>query len=733
MEVLSDFSPYSSHKVQIKRELYYDAEQSWGVFSCQDLETKKELSIRGNMPFLKVGERLLVEGSWVKDKKFGRQFSVEKLIPFIPEKGKALIKYLSSDLFPGIGQQTARKIVDHFGEKTLSVLDDEMDRLGEVKGVSQDKLRGLRRTWKQVTKTRGDLLFLYRHGVTGKTAQKVLDAYGQNLQEEIKSNPYSLMSLVRGFSFLRADNMALSLGLEVASPDRIKSSFLYLLSEGEKKGNCYLPEEELLNSSFKLLGLDSKNQRVLFLNALLELESYGFIVRCEGGGGSCVYLERTFRAEKSLASRVKELSKRELPKKEVSDIKARAKVWLEKYLERVSIKLDEEQEKAVVTCVTHPFSLLTGGPGVGKSLTSKIILHLFFAMKKTVALASPTGRAAKRLSELTGYEAKTIHRLLEWSPKEKKFLRSEKTPLEVDVLIVDEASMLDVFLADKLFRALKEGSQIVLIGDCDQLPSIGPGHVLAHLLESGVCPVARLKKIFRQGEASAIVSYSHEINQGKIPSFSSEGVTDCHFFKMTNALEVKKTLKNFLEEGLPKYGFSVRDVQVLCPMNKGNLGCQNLNKEIQTLFHSRLEKDPSSLGNGKYDFSKGDRVIQLVNNYDLGVFNGDIGYVVKVDSKEKSLCVDFSGNLVIYEKEQLSQLGLAYAITIHKSQGSEFPVVLLPLVPEYTHMMTRNLLYTALTRGRQLAVFLGFERILHLAIKRRETVKRYSLLKERIR
>ena len=311
-------------------------------------------------------------------------------------------------------------------------------------------------------------------------------------------------------------------------------------------------------------------------------------------------------------------------------------------------------------------------------------------------------------------------------------MRSDKSPLEVDVLIVDEASMLDIFLADKLFRALKENSQIVLIGDCDQLPSIGPGHVLAHLIQSDIFPVARLKKIFRQGEASSIVSYSHEINQGRIPSFSFNKVTDCHFFKMKDASDVQKTLKIFLQDDLPKYGFSVRDVQILCPMNKGSLGCQNLNKKIQKLFQGQLEEKPPSLGNGKYDFSQGDRVIQLVNDYDLGVFNGDIGYVFKVDKKDKSLCVDFSGNIVIYDNDQLTQLGLAYAITIHKSQGSEFPVVLLPLVPEYTHMMTRNLLYTALTRGRQLAVFLGFERILHLAIKRHETVKRYSLLKDRL-
>ena len=303
MEVSKDFSPYSSLKIEIKRELYYDPEESWGVFSCQDLDSKKDFSIRGNMPFLKVGERLFVEGIWVKDKKFGRQFSVEKLIPYIPEKGKALIKYLSSDLFPGIGQKTARKIVDHFGEKTLFVLDNEMDCLGEIKAISQDKLRTLKKTWKHVTKTRGDLLFLYRNGVTGKTAQKILDTYGSELQEKIKENPYSLMSHVKGFSFLRADNMALSLGLEVASPERIKSSFLYLLNEGEKKGNCYLPEDDLLNSSLRLLGLDEKKERGLCLNALVDLDSYGLIVRSKLSEGFCVYLERTFRAEKKFPSK----------------------------------------------------------------------------------------------------------------------------------------------------------------------------------------------------------------------------------------------------------------------------------------------------------------------------------------------------------------------------------------------------------------------------------------------
>lgn len=725
-----DLQKLCSLEVLIKKQLYYDQAKSWGIFLCQRMSSKTELVIRGNMPPFEVGEGYSVEGSWIQDKKHGRQFEVEKFLPFVPEEKKALVKYLSSDIFPGIGKKTAAIIIDHFGTETVEVLDKDIERLWEIQSLSRDRIRKLIGAWKDVSQTRSNLLFLYSYGIVGKTAQKLLDFYGDALQHELKKNPYSLVRKVKGFSFLKADSIALSLGLEANSPERVKSAILHVLSEGASKGHCFLEAKETLKSLGDLLKLEESLLSSLFGKSLSGLEEEGNLVLERSQGEPCLYLSRTYRAEMNLAVKVKELLENKISSGEEKKLKQRVETWLEKYLISLQLELSEEQKEAVLMASCHSVFILTGGPGVGKSLTSRLILALFLAMKKKVALAAPTGRAAKRLHELTGYEAKTLHRLLEWAPKEGKFLKNAEDPLLYDVVIVDETSMLDVFLSEKLFQALKEGSKIILIGDSDQLPSIGPGYVLSHLIESGVVPSVVLTKIFRQGKTSDIVKHSHEINKGKVPLFLKQEVSDCHFVP-SEPSGVLQHMKEFLLETLPARGFHESDIQILSPMNKGLLGCVNLNKEIQKAIFSKKAR-PHSLSNANYDFHPGDRVIQLSNDYDLGVFNGDIGYVSNVDPKDKSLIVDFDGRIVVYESEQLGSLALAYAITIHKSQGSEFPVVFIPLVSEHSHMLNRNLLYTALTRAKQLGLFFGLDRSLRYAVHKDETIKRKTLLKQRL-
>ncbi len=730
MEQQVDSSKLCSLEVLIKKQIYYDSAKGWGVFLCQRISSKADLVIRGNIPPFPEGESYSIEGVWVNDKKHGRGFNVEKFLPFVPEEKQALLKYLSSDIFPGIGKKTALAIVDHFGAETVAVLDKDIERLWEIKSLSRDRIQKLLCAWKEVSKTRSDLLFLYSYGIIGKTAQKLMDFYGTSVQEELKKNPYSLVRKLKGFSFLRADSIALSLGISESSPERVKSAILHVLWEAGSSGHCFLEQEEVLKSLLDLLKLGEEFLKPLFKASLLSLEQEGALIVEVREKETCLYLRRTYRAEVNLALKVKELLEDQISLEESSDLERRLDIWLERHLATLEMELSSEQKRAVLMALLHPVFILTGGPGVGKSLTSRVILDLFVAKKQKVALAAPTGRAAKRLQELTGAEAKTLHRLLEWTPKDGQFLRNSENPLLYDVLIIDETSMLDIFLSEKLFQAIKKGTKIILIGDSDQLPSIGPGYVLSHLIESQVVPSLRLTKIFRQGLSSDIVKYSHEINQGFKPHFVKTEMSDCHFLSAEPS-SVLALMKEFLLETLPARGFEESYIQILSPMKKGLLGCVNLNKEIQKAIFSKKAK-PASLKNSNYEFHPGDRVIQLSNAYDLGVFNGDIGYVSNVDLKDKCLVVDFDGRLIVYENEKINHLALAYAITIHKSQGSEFPVVFIPVVPEHSHMLNRNLLYTALTRAKQLAIFFGLERSLGYAVFKDETIKRKTLLKERL-
>lgn len=666
----------------------------------------------------------MIFGKWTVHNNFGRQFLINRAVSIRPTHKDALVRYLSSGMFKGIGPKIAEKIVKHFGEDTLDILDEKPQKLKTVPKLAKKTANKLIQAWGEKSINSEAMQFLSHHGITLNASQKIIAAYGKDTVSVISQNPYRLIKHIKGFGFLRADQIARAMGIADDSPQRIEHGIIYLLRNAEDQGHCFQTSTQLFQSLANQLSIQNAEK---ILDALNALQDQTLVISKELEElGTSYFLADLLEAEENCSDLLYRILQSPFRKVDPSseDFTKRVEDWLEKFSERSSRKLSDEQREAVLGSVSSKVFILTGGPGVGKTTTANAIIHLLRAMGKKVVLAAPTGRAAQRMTEISSIQAKTIHRLLEWSSESGGFLRCEENKLEADVIIIDESSMLDIRLAEQLLQAVPESSQLILIGDKDQLPPVGPGNFFRDLIESQQIPLKQLDRIFRQAKASQIISVAHDINRGKVSEFSKDPESDCHFLEADLDEEVLEHIQKLLLKDIPEAGYNaMREVQILSPMNRGALGCTNLNSLIQSLLNPAREGEKQNM-----NFRVGDKVIQTVNNYELTVYNGDIGFVEKISDK-KEVLVRFGERYVKYESEQSSDLKLAYAITIHKSQGSEFPVVVIPMSMGHYVMLQRNLIYTGLTRAKKLAIFLGSPKAFALAARNKNSQARQTRLK----
>ncbi len=672
----------------------------------------ESVTVVGSFASLQEGETVEVEGAWTSHARFGRQFRVDHYRPVVPSTVEGIERYLGSGLIRGVGPASARRIVEHFGEATMEVIESHPERLLEVPRLGRRRAELIAQAWSAQRHIKDVMVFLQSHGVTTGLAVRIFRAYGQDAIALVRANPYRLERDVPGVGFRTADRIARQLGMAVDAPERIKAGVRYLLAKAADEGHVFLPEAEVMIRARDILEVGED----LVLPALAELRAEGVLIAEQDRH----YLPALFHAEVGVASSLARLQRSpaaagRTPKGGVAD--------------DAGPPLAARQQQAVEWAAAHKVLVLTGGPGTGKTTVTRRILAAFTAAAMTVALCSPTGRAAKRLAETTGHEASTIHRLLEFDPSSRQFQRDENAPLQLDALIVDEASMVDVGLMHALLRALPSTARLVLVGDVDQLPSVGPGAVLRDIIASEAVPVVRLVEIFRQGPASRIVANAHRVNRGELPELDNRSAADFFFVAEARPEQVAALVEDLCARRLPAHGGyePFRDIQVLSPMYRGETGAASLNQRLQ----SRLNPNGQAIAGGS-GLRVGDRVLQVRNNYDKGVFNGDLGRIVAYDAEGESVRVAFD-TVVEYDAADLDELTLAYAISIHRSQGSEFPVVVLPLTTQHYVMLQRNLLYTAMTRARRLIVVVGTRRALELAVANNEVSARYTGLVARLK
>jgi exodeoxyribonuclease V alpha subunit len=707
----------------LDRVAFANEESSWSVVKIAVANRRDPVTAVGNLLGVQPGEYLTMKGQWVHDKKYGEQFKVESYQTVVPATLAGIERYLGSGMVRGIGKVMAKRLVEHFGLETLDVIDQHPERLREVEGIGRVRSDQIEKAWVEQRAIKDVMVFLQGHGVSTSHAVKIFKRYGDKAIALVRENPYRLATDIFGIGFLTADAIAKNLGILPGSPERCRAGVLHVLSTLADEGNVGALSADLVERAATLLEVEQ--DRVS--RELLPLASSGEIVLEKSPGGSeAAYLASLHAAEAGVADRVLALLMAERRVKPI-DV-GRAIAWFE---QRQAITLAPEQRQAIALAVEEKVLVITGGPGTGKTTLINGIIQILEKKDQVILLAAPTGRAAKRMTETTGHEAKTLHRMLEWSPKTKAFQRDPRSPLEADVVIVDEASMLDTMMADSLLAALPASCQLILVGDVDQLPSVGPGSVLTDLIRSRAVPVVRLSHIFRQAEKSRIVVNAHRVNQGEMPIISSDDPrSDFFFIEKNEPDEVLATVKTLVQERIPrKFGLHpTRDIQVLSPMHKGLLGAATLNAELQALQNPGGQ----SVSRGTRVFRLGDKVMQIRNNYDLDVYNGDIGRITAIDEAERTVTTSFDGREVTHDEAELDELVLAYACSIHKSQGSEYPCVVIPLHTQHFVMLRRNLLYTAITRGRRLVVIVGSKRALSTAVRNSETVTRFTGLEWRL-
>lgn len=669
-----------------------------------------------------LGEQVELTGEWVEHTKFGRQFKAASIKRIAPSNLQGIERFLASGAVKGIGPAMAARLVKHFGERTLEIIEHYPHRLVEVEGIGSKKADMIRTSYTSQSEMREVMLFLETHGVSGIYADKIFGQYGQAAIEVLEQDPYRLAQEVDGIGFRTADQIAMSLGLEANNPSRLAAGIHYALLQTSQAGHCCVPEQLLVQETAKLLNVD-KYEAALELSNIMKA---GSMCTEDYHGMVLLYPHYLYHAERQVAERLLHLRDRAKAAGK-SDYAAAVADW-----ERAAaIELAEAQREAMVSALKHGVLILTGGPGTGKTTTVKGILAVLEAQGYKIVLGAPTGRAAKRLSETTGRDAHTIHRLLEavGGSSAPQFQRNEEHPLDADVVIVDEVSMMDITLTNFLLRAIPEGCRVVLVGDVDQLPAVGPGSVLKDLIRSDTLPVVRLTEVFRQAGESIIVHNAHRINRGMLPDCRTS--EDFQFREIADSEMVATAIVRLCAEELPAQGFdTLRDVQVLSPMHRLDCGVENLNKLLQTALNP-LEQDKASITTVRQVFRVGDKVMQIRNNYTKGVFNGDIGFITAIDGQV--VIVQYPDGSVLYERNELDELHLAYAMSVHKSQGSEYPVVILPLVPGHHIMLQRNLLYTAATRAKERVILLGTKAALNTALANDRTRRRYTLLAERLR
>jgi len=707
----------------VDRIIYSNPDSAYTVAVLIPEGTKQEITIVGPLAGIRPSQVVKCQGRFEQDKRFGRQFKVYSFESTLPTTLAAIERYLSSGLIKGIGKHYAKKLVSYFGKDIFDVIEKAPERLAEVEGIGKKRIEEIKRSWEEQRSLRDIMLFLQEHEISPSLAPKVFAQYGPRAIEQLKRNPYQLALDIRGIGFKRADTIAQKLGIPRESLERVKAGAYYFLHELAEDGHTYFPAEPFLERASEVLEVPP-SLVVDALNALKE-ERYVVLERLPDETGA-VYLRNLHQHEVGVAKLLATIlyTPKLLPLIDVTK-------ELNSFQSEYRFDLAPEQRVAVEAVCKGGIVVITGGPGTGKTTIVKTILHLLGKKNLRVLLAAPTGRAAKRLQELTHHPASTIHRLLQYSPRDGGFLRNRRNPLRADFIVVDEASMVDITLAYHLLQAVDARTSLVFVGDVDQLPSVGPGNVLRDLIESNCLEVVRLTQIFRQAGNSLIVTNAHRINHGEMPILSSQsGKADFQFLKRETPEEVLESIKELLLETFPRVHHldPVRDVQIITPMHRGVIGAQNLNRELQSLLNPAgvaLERAGGSL-------RVGDKVMQRANDYDKDVYNGDTGLIVGIDREERIVKVRFDHRIVVYDFSDLDQIELAYAVTVHKSQGSEYPAVIIPIHFTHAIMLQRNLLYTAVTRGRKLVYILGQWGALRMAVENANLAPRYSALHLRL-
>lgn len=729
-------NPSESLQGVVERLTYYSEQSGYTVARLKAPKTSELITIVGNFAQIQPGQTLHLEGSWREHPKYGQQFEVQRYQETKPATITGIEKYLGSGLIEGVGPVTAKRIVAHFGLETLDVIEHQIERLSEVPGIAQKRIQQIQAAWASQRAIKDVMLFLQSHGISTTYAVKIYKQYGDGAIETVTQNPYQLAAEVYGIGFVIADAIARSLGIDPGSEYRYRSGVLQVLREAADDGHCFLPQPELVQRTVKRLSLGEHQpdpERLTALTTQMALDGELVIQtqpESEGNEHLCYdppFYGAEFKLSERLALLLSEPLSADLP---------RVQRWIDRFTEKTGLQLSSQQRQAVEMAATHRILILTGGPGTGKTFCTRTIVALWKAMGKTIALAAPTGRAAQRLSEMTGREAKTVHRWLEVDPTTFKFKRDAENPIPAEAIIVDEASMLDLFLANSLMKAIDLGTQLLLVGDMDQLPSVGPGNVLADLIRSEQVPIVRLTEVFRQAQTSQIVQNAHRINQGQMPQLdpvSEQPVSDCLWLSASKPEQGIQAIQDLITDLIPQFGFNVAaDVQVLCPMTRGEIGTQRLNQILQQAINPpAIHK--AELKRGGVILRVGDRVIQRMNDYNRDVFNGDLGTIDEIDPNTQEVAVRFAGErLIIYDSADLNEIALAWSVTIHKSQGSEYPVVILPLFMQHSLLLSRNLIYTGLTRAKQLAIFVGTQSAIQFAVQQIKNQQRYTLLAERL-
>lgn len=682
-------------------------------------------TVVGHMIDPQPGQQVVLSGAWQHNAKYGMQFRASSCRLTMPSTLAGITAYLQSGLIKGVGKLYAERIVSHFGEETIHVLDSEPERLREVKGIGKKRLKQIIESWKENRDIRELMLFLQGHGVGAAYAVRIFKFYGLAALNIVQQNPYRMAMDIPGIGFITADTIARKLGMDPENPLRIQAGAFFLLRQSTEKGSVFLPLELLVQRSCDLLDTDPHTAEEA-LRRLAE-EHRVVIERLTPDIGEAVYLTPYHLAENRIAAKLHELMS---APKTVRPIEAeKAIAWVQQQL---GIELARKQAEAIRAAARSKVMVVTGGPGTGKTTIIIAILQIFRAIKAKTLLAAPTGRAAKRMAEATRHEAMTIHRLLEYSPQDNAFKRNEDTPLECGLLIVDEASMVDTVLMYHMLKAVPQGVTLVLVGDVNQLPSVGPGNVLGDVIGSETVEVVVLDEIFRQARESAIVMNAHAINNGKMPILRQdpEAASDFYFFPCEDPDKTAELVVDLVCRRIPRrFGFDpMEDIQVLTPMHKGSAGAQNLN----TLLQEALNPHGRVLQRVGRTFRCNDKVMQIRNNYEKDIYNGDIGRINGLDEETGALDVCFDGRVVPLEQAELEELVPAYAISIHKSQGSEYPAVVVPMLTQHYVLLQRNLLYTAVTRGKKLVVLVGSARAVGIAVSNNTTHKRYTFLEHRL-
>ena len=722
----------------VERITYQNPENGYTVLKCAVKSYKELVTVIGSLLDVNVGSVLLIYGNWKVDSRYGRQFAAESWEETLPATVFGIEKYLGSGLIKGVGPKYAKKIVAQFGIETLEVIETDISRLQEVDGIGKKRIKMIRDSWERQKEIKNVMLFLQDHGVSTSFAAKIYRQYGNESLDKMKENPFQMADDIWGIGFKTADGIAQKLGFAKEAYVRLRSGIMYTLSNLADEGHVFAYQEQLIAKAAELLEAEESSivmtldQMIMDKDLICETVDYN----TDQAEMKAIYLPAFYYAEAGVAGKLKRLAQAPAADRLWHALMdARQKTGNEslsidvgKIQEKVDMKYDEIQADAIRKAAVSKVMVLTGGPGTGKTTTTQGIIAAYRSFGLKILLAAPTGRAAKRMTEATGLEAKTIHRLLECKPPEG-YQKNEDNPLDGDVLIIDECSMIDMILMNALLKAIPEGMRLILVGDIDQLPSVGAGNVLRDIIDSGVFPVVRLTRIFRQAQSSRIIMNAHAINEGKFPDISNGKNTDFFYIEKEDPEEAVQEIVRLVKNNLPRYYKTPwNHIQVLTPMQKGIVGAANLNLALQ----EALNPQGDGLRRGGYLFRTGDKVMQIRNNYEKEIFNGDIGTVESVDLQERTLKVNFDQHIIEYEASELDELVHAYATTIHKAQGSEYPIVVMPVLMNHYVMLQRNLIYTGITRAKKVLVIVGTRKALSYAVRNVTVTKRNTFLKERL-